>query len=159
MRCRAGTVADIPALWALRTRCVRETGSTHDPPDVIARWAASPAPVQFQPLVEAGGCVVAEDAAGALLGYGVIDLAGNEVDALFVEPDRSGQGIGRRLLERLEALSDPQRDLRLSASLNAVPFYLHAGFSADGEALYPHPSGIALACMQMHKRGRSQRSD
>ncbi len=93
------------------------------------------------------------------MGYGVIDLAGNEVDALFVEPDRSGQGIGRRLLERLEALSDPQRDLRLSASLNAVPFYLHGGFSADGEALYPHPSGIALACMQMHKRGRRQRSD
>ncbi len=54
MRCRAGTVADIPALWALRTRCVRETCSTHYPPDVITRWAASAAPVQFQPLVEAG---------------------------------------------------------------------------------------------------------
>nr|WP_293706765.1 GNAT family N-acetyltransferase [Stenotrophomonas sp. UBA7606] len=103
--------------------------------------------------------MVAEDAAGTLLGYGVIDLTGNEVDALFVDPDRSGQGIGRMLLERVEALSDPQRGLHLSASLNAVPFYLRAGFSADGEALYPHPSGIALACMQMHKRGRSQRGD
>lgn len=153
-RFRAGILADIPALWALRTRCVRETCCSHYPAEVIARWSASPVPAQLPSLIEAGGCVVAEDADGTLLGYGVIDLAGNEVDALFVDPDKSGQGIGAALMERLQGMSAPERALQLSASLNAVPFYLRMGFVADGEALYPHPSGVALACMQMHKDGR-----
>lgn len=153
---RAGIVADMPALWALRTRCVRETCRTHYPPEVIAPWAASPAPVQFGPLIEAGGCVVAEDADGNLLGYGVIDLHANEVDALFVDPDRPGQGIGAQVLASLEGLADPGRPVVLSASLNAVPFYQRMGFVADGAALYPHPSGIALESMRMHKAARRE---
>ena len=150
-RFRAGILADIPALWALRTRCVRETCCSHYPPEVIARWSASPAPLQLPVLIEAGGCVVAEDADGTLLGYGVIDLAGNEIDALFVDPDCGGRGIGLTLMQAMEALADPVRPLVLSASLNAVPFYERCGFEALREENYPHPSGVALASVRMQR--------
>ena len=36
MQFRTGTMDDVAMLWALRTRCVRETCSSHYPPEVIA---------------------------------------------------------------------------------------------------------------------------
>ncbi|AWH24934.1 GNAT family N-acetyltransferase [Stenotrophomonas sp. YAU14D1_LEIMI4_1] len=151
MQFRTGTTDDVATLWALRTRCVRETCSSHYPPEVIAPWSASPPPSQYARLLGQGGCVVAEDAQGALLGFGVFDSDANEVDALFVDPDRGGQGIGQALMQRLLAMADPSREVVLSASLNAVAFYQRQGFVADREELYPHPSGVALASVRMHR--------
>ncbi|AWH21042.1 GNAT family N-acetyltransferase [Stenotrophomonas sp. ZAC14D2_NAIMI4_6] len=151
MQFRTGTTDDVATLWALRTRCVRETCSSHYPPEVIAPWSTSPPPSQYARLLGQGGCVVAEDAQGTLLGFGVFDSDANEVDALFVDPGRGGQGIGQALMQRLLAMADPTREVVLSASLNAVAFYQRQGFVADREELYPHPSGVALASVRMHR--------
>lgn len=151
MQFRTGTVDDVTTLWALRTRCVRETCSSHYPPEVIAPWSASPPPSQYARLLRHGGCVVAEDAGGDVLGFGVLDAEGNEIDALFVDPDRGGQGIGQALMQRLLAMADPTRDVVLSASLNAVPFYQRQGFIAVCEKDYPHPSGVSLASVSMRR--------
>jgi len=148
---RVGTAEDAGRLWALRTRCVRELCSAAYPPEVIAPWAASPPPAQYRGLIGQGGCVVAEDGAGQLLGYGIFDAAGNEIDALFVDPDCGGRGIGQMLMQALQALADPARPLVLSASLNAVPFYQRCGFRPLREESYPHPSGIALASVRMQR--------
>lgn len=152
---RAGRAEDAPALWVLRTRCVRELCRSHYPPELIARWSASPAPPRYAALIEQGGCVVADDAHGRLLGYGILVLQDNEVDALFVAPEQAGKGLGQAVLERLLALADPQRDVLLSASLNAVAFYQRAGFLDEGEQAYPHPSGITLAARRMRRPAMS----
>ncbi|ENB4166311.1 TPA: GNAT family N-acetyltransferase [Stenotrophomonas maltophilia] len=153
MRFRTGTTDDVATLWALRTRCVRETCSSHYPPEVIAPWSASPPPPpsQYARLLGQGGCVVAEDGQGGLLGFGVFDADANEVDALFVDPDRGGQGIGQALMQRLLAMADREREVVLSASLNAVPFYQRQGFISVREEVYPHPSGVALASVSMRR--------
>lgn len=152
MRFRKGRAEDVERLWAVRTRCVRERCSSHYPPEVIAPWAASPPPPQYARLLAQGGCVVAEEEGGAVLGFAVLDIESNEVDALFVDPARSGQGVGEALMQQVLALADPARDVMLSASLNAVAFYLRQGFIAEGEQAYPHPCGIALASMRMRRR-------
>jgi len=151
VRLRSGRADEADALWVLRTRCVRELCSVAYPPEVIAPWSASPPPEHYRALLAGGGCVIAEDAAGALLGYGVIDLDGNEIDALFVDPECGGRGIGLTLMQAMEALADPARPLVLSASLNAVPFYRRCGFEALREENYPHPSGVALASVRMQR--------
>jgi GNAT superfamily N-acetyltransferase len=151
VRLRVGRADEADRLWVLRTRCVRELCSTAYPPEVIAPWSASPPPQHYRALLVTGGGVIAEDAEGALLGYGVIDLAGNEIDALFVDPDCGGRGIGLTLMQAMEALADPARPLVLSASLNAVPFYQRCGFEALREESYPHPSGVALASVRMQR--------
>ncbi|HEL3830553.1 TPA: GNAT family N-acetyltransferase, partial [Stenotrophomonas maltophilia] len=133
------------------TRCVRETCSSHYPPEVIAPWSASPPPSQYARLLGQGGCVVAEDGRGGLLGFGVFDADANEVDALFVDPDRGGQGIGQALMQCLLAMADREREVVLSASLNAVPFYQRQGFISVREEVYPHPSGVALASVSMRR--------
>ena len=152
MQFRTGTADDVATLWALRTRCVRETCSSHYPPEVIA----APGRPRHRRrstarLLGQGGCVVAEDAQGALLGFGVFDTDANEVDALFVDPDRGGKGIGQALMQRLLAMADREREVVLSASLNAVPFYQRQGFITVREEAYPHPSGVALASVSMRR--------
>jgi GNAT superfamily N-acetyltransferase len=75
------------------------------------------------------------------------------VEAAFVDPLQQGRGIGRVLLDALEANARAAgiERLFLSASLNAVPFYERAGFVALREELYPHRSGIGIPSVFMEK--------
>ncbi|MET7141469.1 GNAT family N-acetyltransferase [Xanthomonas sp. PPL139] len=150
-RLRPGLSEDIPTLWALRTRCVREVCSSHYPPEVIARWSAAPAPASYRGLVAAGGAIVAEDADGRVLGFGVVDLAGAEIDGLFVDPALRGSGLGRQLLQALEQRLAACPRIQVAAALNAVAFYRAQGYAVVREGGYPHPSGIVLACVFMEK--------
>ena len=143
---------DIDALWALRTVAVRVSCATHYAPEQITVWTASPVPPAYAAMLAAGGGIVAMQDE-AIAGYAMLDVVKHEVDAVFVDPARAGLGIGKRLLAALEQLAR-QRGmvrLRLSASLNAVPFYRAAGFVALREEAYAHPSGISLASVAMEK--------
>lgn len=151
IRFRAALPGEIDALWSLRTRCVREVCSGFYPPEVIGPWAASPPPVHYAALLGEGGGVVAETPEGRLLGYGVFDHAGNEVDALFVDPACAGQGVGQSLMVRLLAQADRSREVVLSSSLNAVTFYQGVGFEVIGETRYAHPCGVELAAVSMRR--------
>jgi putative acetyltransferase len=143
---------DIDTLWALRTVAVRVSCATHYAPEQIAVWTASPVPDGYAAMLAAGGGIVAmlDD---AITGYAMLDVNKQEVDAVFVDPACAGLGIGKRLLAALEQLARQRGMVRLhlSASLNAVPFYAAAGFSALREEAYAHPSGISLASMAMEK--------
>ncbi|MEN3278639.1 MAG: putative acetyltransferase [Massilia sp.] len=128
---RQATPDDIPLLWALRTRAVAHSCAGHYAPDVLA---------------------AAVDGS-AILGYAVLALLTDEVDAAFVDPAQHGRGIGRVLLAALEADARAAGigRLFLSASLNAVPFYERAGFAAVREELHPHRSGIGIPSVFMEK--------
>ncbi|MEW6021029.1 MAG: GNAT family N-acetyltransferase [Pseudomonadota bacterium] len=144
---------EIAALWALRTRAVAHGCAGHYAQDVLDVWLASPAPDSLSHLIAAGGTTVAEEA-GRMLGYAAVDLVGGEVDAVFVEPDEHGRGIGAMLLAASEDMARALggKRLYLSASLNAVPFYQRAGFTALREELYQHRSGIGIPAVYMEKR-------
>jgi GNAT superfamily N-acetyltransferase len=114
------TAADIPAMWAIRTRALRQQSAGHYAADVLARWTSWPAPDSYRRLLAAGGGVLALHE-GRLVGYAILDKAGADVDAVFVDPDFGGRGIGKQLLRALEAML-PDAPLHLYASLNAVPF-------------------------------------
>ena len=143
---------DIPLLWALRTRAVAHACAAHYSTAVLAAWLSSPPPASLHQLVAQGGGIVAEDD-GRVLGYGVLNAASGEVDAVFVEPAQHGHGIGARLLKAVEDAGRVAGCARLflSASLNAVPFYRRAGFIAVREEMYLHRSGIGIASVYMEK--------
>lgn len=143
---------EIAALWQLRTQAVAHACAAHYAPEVLAAWLASPAPASLYQLLAGGwGTVAVED--GQLLGYAVLDADAGEVEAIFVAPEQHGRGIGRHLLETLEANARAARigRLFLSASLNAVPFYRAMGFTAVREELYPHRSGVGIPSVFMEK--------
>lgn len=143
---------DINALWALRTVAVRISCATHYAAEQITVWTASPVPDSYAAMLAAGGGIVAMQNE-TIAGYAMLDADKQEVDAVFVDPAHAGLGIGKRLLAALEQLARGRgiARLRLSASLNAVPFYRAAGFIPLREEAYAHPSGISLDSVAMEK--------
>ncbi len=142
------TSTDIPALWELRTRALREQCAAHYAPDVLRTWAAAPAPATYALLLARGGGLKAH-VNGNLAGYAILDTERSEVDAVFVDPGFAGLGIGKALLRALEQMAEQPSALHLYASLNAVPFYQAAGYRAVKSTQYQHPSGILLDCVFM----------
>lgn len=150
---RPARPGELTLLWELRTRAIAHACVAHYRADVLAAWLGSPPPASMPELIDQGTAILAEED-GRPLGYAALDSSSGEVHAVFVEPDRHGQGIGVLLMQ---AVLDAARAsgcvrLFLSASLNAVPFYERAGFTAVREEAYPHRSGIGIASVFMEKR-------
>lgn len=76
---------------------------------------------------------VATGAAGELLGFSTVaprDDRAAELEALFVEPDLLGRGVGRALLEDAKARATEAGRPRMTVVVAArtVPFYERNGF-------------------------------
>lgn len=82
--------------------------------------------------IEDGNTLVAE-VAGRIVGFAVVlrrSESEMELDALFVEPERSGAGIGRSLVQKAEqrARADGASSLMVIASPEVLGFYRRCGF-------------------------------
>ncbi|WP_146075249.1 GNAT family N-acetyltransferase, partial [Burkholderia anthinoferrum] len=89
-----------------------------------------------------------------VVGTGMLTAASGQVDAIFVRPSHMGRGIGRQMLQLLEALARDQglALMRLDATLNAAPFYRYCGWAGDSISTYRTSRGLELACVPMTKR-------
>jgi GNAT superfamily N-acetyltransferase len=80
---------------------------------------------------------------GVTVGYYRLSVEGDvaEIEEMFVDPPRIGQGIGRRLFEHVlaSARRSGVRRLEWDTDANAAGFYLAMG----GQPLGTSPSGIA----------------
>jgi GNAT superfamily N-acetyltransferase len=75
------------------------------------------------------------------------------VRAMFVHPDWTRRGLGRRILEACEeaARREGFRRLALLATLAGVPLYEAYGFTAVEERAAVLPDGVSLPCVAMEK--------
>jgi GNAT superfamily N-acetyltransferase len=73
---------------------------------------------------------------------------------LFVDPQATRRGIGRRLVEQAErsAYAAGRRRLRVWSSLNAVDFYRALGFLPERRARWPMRTALELDNVLMAKR-------
>lgn len=97
--------------------------------------------------------VVAEDD-GDIVGWGSLRLEEGVLAATFVAPERTGQGIGREIVESLEAAAREAGldQLVVPASLNAVEFYRRLGYE-EGEAFDASaPDDPSLPAIRMTKQ-------
>lgn len=69
--------------------------------------------------------VLVAEVAGAIAAYGVLRPAENRIDAIFVHPTYTGEGIGTSLVRQFEsrARMHDLPELKIVASLNAKSFY------------------------------------
>jgi GNAT superfamily N-acetyltransferase len=90
---------------------------------------------------------------GEPIATGMLDLANNEVGALFVLPAFTGRGYGKAMLDHLEQVARELaiEEVVLDATLNAASFYRACGYVGDEQAIYHSPSGLQLACIPMKK--------
>jgi len=89
-------------------------------------------------LIRSGAVRVAEQD-GAIVGFSALLDPGSgacELDALFVEPDWMGTGVGRRLIDDARRIAREHGATRIDVIANpqAVAFYDRLGFTTSGWA-------------------------
>jgi putative acetyltransferase len=150
---RLATDDDRPGICTVHVRAIRETCCRSYSPEQLSVWAGLLSPDSYSGVLKERVLVVATDE-GAVVGFGQLNPDTGEVDAVYVLPDRQGEGIGRLLLADLEARARARgiRVLELSATLNAVPFYAQAGYTRRHVAVHRLPTGVQLECVRMDKQ-------
>ncbi|WP_251343111.1 GNAT family N-acetyltransferase [Haloplanus halophilus] len=96
--------------------------------------------------------IVAE-ADGTIVGWGSVHLDENVLAATFVDPDYAGRGIGRAIVDELEAIARREgvERLRVPASLNAVGFYEALGFERRREIDASGPDAPEIPAIELTK--------
>jgi putative acetyltransferase len=140
---RPATPDDADALSALIRDCVRTSNAAdYDAATIDAICANfTPEKVLEKMAVRDVFAALAGDRLVGTVSLGNVSAGSGKLHSLFVAPQHQRAGIGRMLTLNLErhALGRGLRELRLSSSLTARPFYARLGWRAlDFE---PRPDG------------------
>lgn len=89
---------------------------------------------------------------GILIGFGSL-TSSFDIDMLYVHKHRQGQGVGTRLVEKLEdiAARNGKHVIKVDASLTALPFFKRCGYTPIAKQTVMR-RGIALENYQMEKK-------
>lgn len=126
---RTATPDDAAAISQVVLLALAESNARDYPPAVIASVQANFGPEQVRGLLAAREVLVAEEA-GCVIGTASLD--GDVVRTVFVAPGAQGLGVGRRLMEQVEALARERGValLKVPSSITAEGFYAGLGFQA-----------------------------
>lgn len=92
---------------------------------------------------------VAENETG-IIGFGILVPETGDLRAAYVRPNPE-KDVGKAIMEKLlkEARGFPIRQISLSASFNAAPFYEKFGFRIVEKGTHTFDSGAQMACLKM----------
>ncbi len=122
MTFRAATATDVERLFDIWHKAVLATH--HFLPAKAREEIASAVKTQYLPEADLTVYVGAE---GLPLGF--MGCTGNNVDALFVDPESHGHGIGRKFIDRLKAEFDTVTVQVNEQQPQAHAFYKRCGFA------------------------------
>ncbi len=152
MHIRKATIDDAPASFAVRRAAILAQCGDHYPMEDLVTWTSGAMSTAFAQRVAGHFHVAVVE--NEVVGTGMLDLTTAKIDAIFVLPGYMGQGVGRALMDHLEAIARDAglAQIELEATLNAAPFYRKLGFEGDGRSVYHSSLGVSLACVPMSKR-------
>ena len=152
MSIRCATDQDRQGIWIVHARAIREVCSRSYSEEQVTSWSGLLSPASYVAAIRERFLVVSEDANG-ITGFGQLNQASGEVEAVYVLPDRQREGIGTALLRSLEeaARAAGLTQLNLSATTNAVSFYERAGYTRGASAVHRLPNGVDLPCIRMSR--------
>jgi len=151
---RAAFPDDATTILALHEAAVRgERGAGRYDDAQIEAWARRHTPAEIRERIATRTFFIAERDTRAVA-YAQLDVAAATVRSVYVAPQDSRKGVGRRLVEAMVATARASglRELELDASLNAVPFYEALGFRTVGSHDHCVRGGPAMPCVHMARR-------
>jgi N-acetylglutamate synthase-like GNAT family acetyltransferase len=149
---RKARAEDCASISNVHVSAVRAIPAGYYSPEELEAFA-TPRPLEsYQQLVQYRDFYVATNDNG-IVGFGILNRDTSMIDAVFASPAAKGQRVGMTLLETLEELgrSLGLKRLSLNASMNAVGFYLKAGYVAQEESTHQFASGASIRCVPMIK--------
>ena len=104
------------------------------------------------PAIDSNVFLVAERDA-QIIGFAEFAPSRGEVVAVYVHPHHSRQGVGTMLFSAIEhcAIEAGIRELCLSSSPTAVPFYERFGFIAGPPIVHCLGDGTEIPCVPMRR--------
>ena len=152
LKIRKARQEDCHSIGSVHAAAVRGISTALYTPEEIQAWAVPKKPESYEESIRSKEFFVAEDD-GNIVGFGVLNQESAEVEAVYVNPEAARRGIGLEILSKLEERASVRglRQLRLNASLNAVPFYERAGYVAREPSKYRLLTGVEIACVPMTK--------
>ena len=155
LRLRPVCASDLDAIAAMQEISIMALGAPVYGEDKARAWARLGYQFRYDLLGE-GAFWVAEQEE-RILGVGGWSPDSLEADLawlryLFVHPEATRRGIGRRLVERPSGVRRGRPRVRVWSSLNAIGFYRAVGFMPERRARWPVRTGIELDYVLMGKR-------
>ncbi len=149
---RRAKPADNDAIGCIHVRAIKEICASHYAPEEIEAWAKPRKHGHYIESIRSKEFYVAEED-GDVIGFGTLNQANGEVEAVYVIPEAARRGIGQAILSKLEERAKDLglNFLHLDSSLNAVSFYQSAGFEPQEEAKHRLSSGMEIGCVLMKK--------
>ncbi|MGI9415375.1 MAG: GNAT family N-acetyltransferase [Hyphomicrobiales bacterium] len=150
---RAAGPGDAEALLHIHRSAILVLGRDYYSQAETESWAANLTAAGYLRAMEQGGELfhVAFDDGGATVGF--YGRKGNEVTALYVDPDRARRGIGTTLLVHAEQAiaADGHGRVRIGAALSGRGFYLARGYETECRADWETRGGLVLEACDMAK--------
>jgi putative acetyltransferase len=149
---RCATLEDAPAILRVHMASIRGLGRESYTSAQVEAWCGDRTAQSYTSPIKEQFMLVAETQ-GQVMGFAQLDAKQSTVVAIYVSPAFARQGIGSELLRGIEehALSLGLSELRLQASLNAVPFYSGAGYTAGQLSQHVVGNGVSLPCLAMSR--------
>lgn len=143
MRVRTAKPPDADAVCELHRASIRACGPTTYDDEQVAAWAKGCHPSGYvDAMADNTLTFLVAEADADLCGFGSVKFtppewarrAEAELTGLYVHPDHVLNGVGTRLLARLElhARNQGVERLAVTASLNAVSYYRDQGYRQEG---------------------------
>jgi len=137
VRYRQAEHADAESMWWTKHAAIAGIETEEYTDEQLRAWKPDGEAVEdFRRAIESDtfDAVVAE-ADGEVIGYGVLNIAEESIDAVFVQPAQRRNGIATSLVRQLEnrARMRAVSALTIVSSLNAVGFYESLGYERRGE--------------------------
>jgi GNAT superfamily N-acetyltransferase len=154
---RTANPVDAEAIIKVHYAAVHQTAVGFYPSGILEAWSAKPGETRYQwmRILIANGdeIVMVAEVDSCILGFGIIFPKVEELRALYVHPGEGRRGIGRKILQALEARMTGHGVSRiwLNASLNAEPFYRSNGYTTVSPGKFRLSAGLEMDCMNMEK--------
>ncbi|WPO00910.1 GNAT family N-acetyltransferase [Pseudomonas sp. MUP55] len=151
LRIKRATPADADEAFEIRREAIRSQCIGAYSAEQMALWTRGCASDGYSVLMEKLFYIGWVN--GEAVITGMLDLANNEIGALFVRSAFTGRGYGKAMLDHLEdvARQHAVAQVVLDSTLNAVSFYQACGYVGHEQAVYRSPAGLVLACVPMVK--------
>jgi GNAT superfamily N-acetyltransferase len=145
---RGARASDARVIHELHARAVDAFCRGHYSDDQVRVLLMGRTPEGYLPAIERDEMFVIESG-GRMVGFG--HATQGEVQALFVDSDRAGRGVGGALLRHAIGLAARGHDgpIRLKSTLNAVGFYRSHGFvEVEPAELTKHGAKLPFVLME-----------
>jgi putative acetyltransferase len=152
MKIRCANINDTVKIAQTHKASIQELCKDHYKKEDIAGWLNIISPNTYENAIKENVFIVVKES-DKILGLGILDLSNSEIKAVYVHPNSIKQGIGKKILSKLEKTASKNNinQLTLCSTLSAVNFYKHQGYTEESKTFHELSNGIKLECIKMNK--------